>query len=72
MELLTKELEDRAAARLNLYGLSVSDNPSENLLAAISAGLLLGELATAEAERKHVDQSIKAGRQLMELVGAVA
>jgi len=70
MNSLTERLEDQAALLLLQEEIPLLPEASENLLTALSLGLLI--LESAAAERKHIDQSIKAGRQLMTFAGAVA
>lgn len=70
MEYDTETLEGYAELLLLYEDIPIQPESSENLLRAISLGLLT--LESAEAERKHLDQSIKAGRQFMMFAGAVA
>lgn len=70
MELTTERLEDDAALLLLLEDIPIQPEASENLLRALTLGLLV--LDSAQAEREHLDQSIKAGRQFMAFAGAVA
>ena len=70
MILTTERLEDEAALLLLQEGVPLQPEAPENLVRAIGLGLLT--LESAEQERKHIEQSVKAGRQVMTFMGAVA
>lgn len=70
METETIRLEEQAALLLLQEDIPLQPEAAENLVCAFALGLLT--LESAEAERKHIDQSIKAGRFFMDYVGRVA
>lgn len=70
MNVTTEELEDLSRILLESNKEVVSDLASENLYQAIQLGHL--SLESEKIELKHIDQSVKAGRQLMTFAGAVA
>jgi hypothetical protein len=63
MELLTERLEEEAALLLLAEDRHLRPEASENLLDAIALGLL--DIGSAEQERKHIEQSFRAGRTMM-------
>lgn len=66
----TEGLEREAVWLLLEQDIPLQPEAPENLVRAIGLGLLT--LESAELERKHIDQSVKAGRQVMTFQGAVA
>lgn len=70
MILTTEGLEREAVWLLLQEEIPLQPEAPENLVRAIGLGLLT--LESTEQERKHIDQSIKAGRQTMTFAGAVA
>lgn len=70
METTAEELEGLAAILLRSNNLEVSELASDNLFSAITKRLLVIEPEAVQTER--IEQSITAGRKVMELVGAVA
>ncbi len=70
METTTEELEDLSLLILRSNNLPLSELASENLFTAVTEGLLVIE---PESEKeKHVDQSIIAGRKVLQLAGVAA
>lgn len=67
MEPTTERLEEEAALLLLGEDRHLRPQASENLLDAIALGLL--QVGSAEQERKHIEQSFRAGRIVMTFVG---
>lgn len=67
MELTTERLEEEAVFLLLGEDRYLRPQASENLLDAIALGLL--QIGSAEQERKHIEQSLQAGRTVMTFTG---
>lgn len=67
MELTTERLEAEAVFLLLSEDRYLRPQASENLLDAIALGLL--QIGSAEQERKHIEQSLQAGRTVMTFAG---
>ncbi len=63
----TEQIEEIAALSLLAEDRHLHPDAAENLLAAIQLGLL--SLESVQEERNHLEQSIKAGRQVMTFSG---
>ncbi len=64
MDRNTQDVEAEAVEALLLLGEVLHPELSENLLKAIGGQLV--QLESAQAERRHLNLSIKAGRRLLE------
>lgn len=67
MELTTERLEEEATLLLLGDDRYLRLEAAENLLDAIALGLL--NIGSAEQERKHIEQSLQAGRLVMTFSG---